>query len=416
MSQTSEQTDEVTRNKEYLLPSLQLLTSGDEYNCENPETIAVVMGKFQRTLDCLGIDGRIADCSSGPRVIRIEVTLNPGVNATHVEKILGNVAMSMGARNIRIPKVLPDSSTVTLEIPRTGQSTVFLHSIMESEAWRTSMAEIPIALGRNASGKPVVFDLAKAPHMLIAGSTGSGKSMCVNSLIMSLLFRFSPEELKLIMVDTKVTETEDYRTLPHLLMPIINTSSEGLGMLRRAVSEIMRRYQLFDKAGVRKLSEYNSRNIPDAPELDDEGNPLPRTMPREVIIIDDFADLMMSGDREEVEKAVCSIGMKGRAAGIHIIIVTQRMDKSVITGNIKAFLPAKLCFHIYGSKWSKAVLGVKGAEKLFEYGDMLYMSPGNTNPERIHGAFISGNDIIRVVKFVTSKTAPDVDTLPELTE
>ena len=280
------------------------------------------------------------------------------------------------------------------EQPNAGESgasrkAVFTRSVMESATWTDSKAAIPLVVGGDAAGQPVVIDLAAAPHILISGSTGTGKSVCMNTFVASMLFRFSPDELKLIMIDPKVVEFDVYRKLPHLATPVINDCGDAIGALRQTVDELERRYALLAKNGAKTIREFNAKagNQPKLPYL--------------IVIIDELGDLMMDDARRDVvENAIVSIAQKGRAAGIHLIVATQRPSTNIITGIIKANFPTRICFQVRSSDDSKAVLDAAGAEKLLGKGDMLMMQPLSSDLKRMQGAYIPDGDVERIVKFV----------------
>ena len=388
---------------DYVLPPISMLAQGADVIGESRDAIERAKEMLQYTLESFQIPGKVSGYVSGPRVTRFEITLEPGVNVKKVENLADNIAMNMEAESVRILAPIPGRSVVGVEVSNSKPEAVFMRSVLESGRWGSGKCEIPIALGKDVTGEPVVIDLAKAPHMLIAGATGTGKSVCTNSLIISLLFRFRPDELKLIMVDPKVVEFDSYSRLPHLLTPIINESSKVPIALRWAANEMDRRYHILAKAGVKKLSEFNSRHIPEEPVLDMDGNPLPEKMPLLVIIIDELADLMMTEAKKDVETNITRIAQKGRAAGIHIIVATQRPSTNVITGVIKANLPTRLCFQVRSMTDSRVVLDVNGAEKLLGTGDMLLMSSGSMNIERVQGAFVKDDDIKSIAKFVSDQ-------------
>ncbi len=398
-----------TSSAAYELPSINLLAKGTDSIGEDPAEIAKKREILQKTLDDFAIPGHVTGFITGPRVTRFEITLDPGVNVKKVEQIQDNITMALAATSVRVLAPIPGRPVVGVEISNHRPEAVFMRSVLESEAWQNGKAEIPIALGKDVSGKPVVLDLAKAPHLLIAGSTGTGKSVCSNSLIVSLLYHFRPDELKLIMVDPKVVEFEDYRKLPHLLTPIINDSSKVPIALRWAVNEMEKRYRTLARAGVKKLSEFNRRPLPSCEELDENGIPIPEKMPYLVIIIDELADLMMTDARKDVETAITRIAQKGRAAGVHIVVATQRPSTNIITGVIKANLPTRFCFQVRSMTDSRVVLDSNGAEKLLGTGDMLLMSPSSMLIERIQGAWTKDEDIKTVVKFVSSQAEQDFD-------
>ena len=390
---------------DFVLPLVTMLAEGTNVVGESRDAIELASAKIQQTLDDFGIAGHVTGFVSGPRVTRYEITLDPGINVKKVEQIQDNIRMALAATSIRVLAPIPGRPVVGIEVSNTSPEAVFMRSVMESDEWKHGKAEIPLALGKNVSGKPVILDLAKAPHMLVAGATGTGKSVCSNSLIMSLLFRFRPDELRLIMVDPKIVEFDAYKKLPHLLTPIINDSSKVPIALRWAANEMDRRYHVLAKVGVKKLSEFNSRPVPAETEFDDDGKPIPARMPLLVIILDELADLMMTEAKKDVETNITRIAQKGRAAGIHIIVATQRPSTNIITGVIKANLPTRLCFQVRSLVDSRVVLDTPGAEKLLGMGDMLVMTSSSMEIERVQGAWVKDDDIKKVVQFI-SEQAP----------
>lgn len=390
-------------NSGYVLPPLTMLSKGNDSCGEDPEELTAARDALEQTLEDFGIRGWVSDTTTGPRITRFEVTLEPGVNVRKVEQIADNIAMNLKAQSVRILAPIPGRPVVGVEISNSKASAVFMRSVMESEQWQSGKAEIPIALGKDVSGKPVVLDIASAPHMLIAGSTGTGKSVCSNSLIMSLLFRFRPDELKLIMVDPKVVEFDVYKNLPHLLTPVINDSTKVPVALRWAVNEMEKRYRILAAARVKKISEFNSRPIPETPVLDDDGVQIPDRLPVLLVIIDELGDLMMTEAKKDVENSITRIAQKGRAAGVHVVVATQRPSTNVITGVIKANLPTRLCFQVRSLIDSRVVLDSPGGEKLLGKGDMLYMSPSSMHIERVQGSFVPDADIQKVVEFVSAQ-------------
>ena len=393
----------VAPQSDYVLPPLSMLSQGADEGSEDLEEISAARIALRQTLEDFGIPGRVSNYTSGPRVTRFEVTLEPGVNVRKVEQIADNIAMNLAAQSVRILAPIPGRPVVGVEISNSKASAVFMRSVMESEQWRSGKAEIPIALGKDVSGKPVVLDIASAPHMLIAGSTGTGKSVCSNSLIMSLLFRFRPDELKLIMVDPKVVEFDVYKDLPHLITPVINDSAKVPVALRWAVNEMEKRYRILAAARVKKISEFNARPASPEPVFDDEGLPIPDKLPVLLIIIDELGDLMMTEAKKDVENSITRIAQKGRAAGVHVVVATQRPSTNVITGVIKANLPTRLCFQVRSLIDSRVVLDSPGGEKLLGKGDMLYMSPSSMHIERVQGSFVPDSDIQKVVEFVSAQ-------------
>ena len=400
----TQDTSHVTANAvDYVLPPISMLAKGADVVGENLEAITHAKEILQQTLDSFQIPGRVSNYISGPRVTRFEITLDPGVNVKKVEGIQDNIAMNLAATSVRVLAPIPGRPVVGVEVSNSKPEAVFMRSVMESEIWKSGKAEIPIALGKDVAGNAVVLDLAKAPHLLIAGSTGTGKSVCTNSLIVSLLFRFRPDELKLIMVDPKIVEFEDYKNLPHLLTPIINDYSKVPIALRWAVNEMERRYRILANAGVKKLSEFNSRPDKETPIYDEDGQLVPPKLPVLIVIIDELADLMMTEAKKDAETSITRIAQKGRAAGIHIVVATQRPSTNVITGVIKANLPTRFCFQVRSMVDSRVVLDTNGAEKLLGQGDMLFMSPASMNIERVQGAWVKDSDIKEIVKFVSNQ-------------
>ncbi len=389
---------------EYTLPQIFQLSKGEESAGEDPEEIRDKKERLQQTMDSFGVAGAVQGHISGPRITRFEIKLDQGVPVSKVTRIEDNIKMDLAAVSIRILAPIPGRPVVGVEIPNRKPEAVFMRSVMESPEWTSSKAEIPIVLGKDVAGKASILDLAKAPHLLIAGSTGSGKSVCMNTLIMSLLFRFSPEELQLILVDPKVVEMADYQTLPHLITPVINDSKKVPIALRWAVNEMEKRYRQLAKAGVKKLEDYNRRPISNtAPILDDDGLPLPDRIPLLVVIVDELADLMMTDAKSDVETSIARIAQKGRAAGIHIVIATQRPSTNIITGVIKANLPTKIAFKVSSGIDSRVILDKMGAEMLLGRGDMLFIPPGSSDLERIQGAMVEDKDIKEIVAFVSKQ-------------
>jgi S-DNA-T family DNA segregation ATPase FtsK/SpoIIIE len=397
------------RNDEFTLPLITMLSKGDEACGESAASIEHSKQILQQTLESFNVDGQVSGTVSGPRVTRYEISLAPGVKVEKVSNISNNIAMELEAQSIRILAPIPGKNAVGVEAPNSKAEAVFLRSVMESTQWNKSGIEIPIVLGKDVSGKSVILDLAKAPHLLIAGATGSGKSVCMNTLIMSLLFRFKPEELRMIMVDPKVVEMEMYSSLPHLITPVVNDPQKVPIALRWAVNEMEKRYRVLAKARVKNLKGFNTRPIPQQPVLDDDGTPIPDKMPILVIIVDELADVMMTDAKADVETSIARIAQKGRAAGIHIVIATQRPSTNIITGVIKANLPTRIAFRVGSIVDSRVILDQKGAETLLGRGDMLFIPPGSANLERIQGAMVEDADIEKVVDFVSGQAEQQFD-------
>ncbi len=397
----------VIHQAEFVLPPISMLSKGNDSNNHDNAEIERLQLLLQRTLDSFKVPGLVTDYIAGPRIIRFEISLDEGINVKKVEQISDNIAMSLSAKSVRVLAPIPGRNVVGIEVPKARSEAVFMRSLMESDAWRQNKSGIPIVLGKNVAGEPVILDLAKAPHLLIAGATGSGKSVCMNTLISSLLFHFSPDDLRLIMVDPKIVEFEDYKRLPHLITPVINESRKVPIALRWAVTEMENRYKILARAGVKKLVEFNSRPKSDEPILDDDGNPLPDKMPILIVIIDELAELMMTDARKDSETYIARIAQLGRAAGVHIVVATQRPSTQIVTGVIKANLPTRIAFRVGQMIDSRVILDQNGAEKLLGMGDMLFLAPGGTDLERVQGALVSDADIKQIVKFVSDQRPQD---------
>ena len=396
--------------EEYHLPSPMLLERhGDEIAKEDQAYIRDASLSLEKTLESFGVAGYVSNITVGPRVTQFEIALNPGVRVEKVTGIQNNIAMAMEAQSIRIRAPIPGKDAVGIEVPNKSSSTVYLRPLLESATWRESHAAIPILLGRDIAGKVYMTDLSKAPHLLIAGSTGSGKSVCMNTLIMSLLFRFSPDELKLIMVDPKVVELEMYRPIPHLITPVVNDPKKVPLALRWGVNEMERRYMVLAKVKAKNLAAFNSRPPDPQPVIDDYGEIVPSKMPILIIIIDELADIMMTDAKSDVETSICRIAQKGRAAGVHLVIATQSPRKEVVTGLIKANIPTKIAFRVSNGMDSRVILDAVGAEKLLGNGDMLFNPPGGANLERIQGAYVSDPEIAKVIEEVAAQRPQTFD-------
>ncbi len=392
---------------DYVLPPITMLSKGKESSGENAGNVERSKQILQKTLESFNVEGEVTGTITGPRVTRFEVSLAPGVKVDKVANIEGNIAMELEAESIRILAPIPGRNAVGVEVPNSVADAVYMRSIMETDQWKNSKYELPIVLGKDVAGRPVILDLAKAPHLLIAGSTGSGKSVCMNTLIMSLLLKFSPDDLRMIMVDPKIVEMATYAPLPHLITPVVNDAHKVPLALRWAVNEMEKRYRILAKVKTKNLAGFNSRPLQQEPVMDDNGEPIPDKLPLLVIIIDELADVMMTDAKSDVETSIARIAQKGRASGIHIVIATQRPSVNIITGVIKANLPTRIAFKVGSIVDSRVILDQKGAEKLLGRGDMLFVPPGSANIERIQGAMVDDKDIEEVVKFVSGQAEQD---------
>ena len=388
------------RTQEITCPHCQKSFTLSEVGDKPPmdRSVAEALRALQQVLYSFGVDARVSGYTIGPRVIRFEVAPAPGVDIGKIVRLEQNIKMSMRVHNIRIQAPIPGKEVVGVEIPHLSPQTVLTRDIMESAAWRDSKADIPIVIGKDIAGEPVVIDLSRAPHLLIGGIAGSGKSALVNSLIISLLAHFSADELQLIMFDPKVVELECYQNLPQLITPVINDSEKLPSALHWAVTEMEKRYRFLARAQVKKIKQYNARmSRLDAPFADEYGALIPKKLPYIVIIIDDLADAMMLETRDEVETCINRIAAKGRAVGVHMVIATQSPRKDVVTGLIKANLPTRIAFMVSGQMDSRVLLDRNGAELLLGKGDMLLMSTGGIL-ERVQGAMVKDEDIEQVVR------------------
>jgi len=393
----------------YELPPLSLLEKGAKIEGESEEIIEASKRVIEETLQHFKIEGQVVAVVSGPRVTRYEIMLAPNININKITALQRNFAMQLEAESLRMLAPIPGKNTIGLEVPNSTVSTITLRSIMETDEWQRNRMEIPVILGRDVSGKPVITDLAKTPHMLIAGATGSGKSVCMHSIILSMLYKFSPFEMRFILVDPKMVEFTWYKPLPHLNVEVVNVVKNVPRALRWGVNEMERRYKLFSELKARNLLSFNNRDRTKDPESDGEGNPIPETLPYIVIIIDELADIMMTEYKQDVETSIARIAQKGRAAGIHMIIATQTPRTTIITGAIKANIPTRIALQVSSQVDSRVIIDGQGAEKLLGKGDMLFTPPGSSNLERVQGTFIQDYEIENVVRFVSSQVEQSFD-------
>ena len=386
----------------YKLPPVRLLQDLPEIKGDSQGIVKETIETLQDTLNSFGIDAKVTGAVTGPRVTRFEVVPSPGVRVQKITALESNIKLDLKAESIRILAPIPGKDAVGIEIPNRSASIVSLKTTLMSKQWSQNRGEIPIVLGKDVGGDSVITDLARAPHLLVAGATGSGKSVCVNTLIMSLLYKFSPDELRLIMVDPKVVEFEMYQKLPHLITPIINDPKKVPLVLRWAINEMEKRYKTLAKVRVKNLEGFNSRSIPPEPMHDEEGNEIPERLPFIVIIIDELADIMMVA-KADVETSIARIAQKARAVGIHLVLATQRPSIQIITGIIKANLPTRIAFRVTSVVDSRVILDHKGAESLLGRGDMLFIPPGSAKLDRIQGAMLSDPEIEDVVSFCSAQ-------------
>lgn len=399
-------------NNKYQFPPIELLTKGSGTAVNNEEYIQDTIVKLQSTLNSFGVGATVTDYSCGPAVTRFELQPEQGVKVSKIVGLSDDIKLSLAATDIRIEAPIPGKSAVGIEIPNKENSAVLLRDLLEDKAFKDSISNISFAAGKDISGQTVVADIAKMPHLLIAGATGSGKSVCINTIIMSILYKASPKDVKLIMIDPKVVELTAYNGIPHLLIPVVTDPKKAAGALNWAVQEMTKRYQLFADYNVRNLKGFNKKVEETLAELgitEEESDV--KKMSQIVVIVDELADLMMVA-KGEVEDAIVRLAQLARAAGIHLIIATQRPSVDVITGLIKANVPSRIAFAVSSFVDSKTILDMGGAEKLLGKGDMLFYPTGYPKPVRVQGAFVSDEEVGAVVDFLKNNcqtSASDAD-------
>ena len=384
----------------YQYPALELLTppSGESAQAAHQE-LEGTLERLASVLNSFGIDGHVTGAVQGPSVTRYEVALEQGVRLNKLTNLSDDVALALGVSNVRIAPVPGKISVVGIEVPNKVVIPVPIREVLSSPAFQRHKSSVAFSVGKDIGGNYIVGDCSKLPHMLIAGTTGSGKSVCINSLLISMLYKSTPQELRLIMVDPKMVELGGYNGIPHLLVPVVTDPKKAAGALQWAVTEMMKRYRLFAEAGVRELSSYNRWA---------EGQEGTEPMPKVVIVIDELADLMLVAAKE-VEESICRVAQMGRAAGMHLVIATQRPSADVITGLMKANIPSRIAFAVASSLESRIILDSPGAEKLVGKGDMLWYPLGAGKPLRVQGCFISDEEVAAVVESVKENADPSYD-------
>lgn len=394
----AEQSDSVM---EYTYPTTELLSKPKQRkNADSTEELQQNAKHLIETLHSFKVDAQVVEISQGPTVTRYEIRPAEGVKVSQITSLSKDIALSLAAEKDVMVAPVPGKSTIGIELANKNPSVVTLREVLESEEFKNHPSKLAVALGKDISGKPVIMDLAKMPHLLIAGATGAGKSVCINTLVMSLLYKASPNEVKLVMVDPKQVELGVYNGIPHLLIPVVKDAKKATGALGWAVNEMTDRYSIFERNNVRNIQGYN--------ELMERNGTPECKMPSIVILIDEFADLMMVAPGD-VENYVCRIAQLARAAGMHLVIATQRPVVKFITGNIKANVPSRISFMVASVRDSQTILDMGGAEKLIGKGDMLYMPVGETKPSRMQCAFVSDPDVKKVVEAVSSGCEPSYD-------
>ena len=391
---------ELPEKKPYQYPPLKILKRGDGRSQGDSDAhLRKTAQKLQDTLHNFGVNVTVTNVSCGPTVTRYELQPEMGVKVSKIVGLSDDIKLNLATPDIRIEAPIPGKAAVGIEVPNKENSPVMLRDLLQSDEFKNAKSKLSFAAGKDIAGKPVVADIAKMPHLLIAGATGSGKSVCINTLIISILYKATPDEVRLIMIDPKVVELSVYNGIPHLFIPVVTDPKKAAGALNWAVSEMTSRYNAFAEYGVRNLGEYNKKvanmRVP-------EGEKAPEKMPQIVIIVDELADLMMVAPGE-VEDAICRLAQLARAAGIHLIIATQRPSVNVITGLIKANMPSRIAFSVSSGVDSRTILDMNGAEKLLGKGDMLFYPQGYQKPARLQGAFVSDEEVSAVVEYVSNK-------------
>ena len=387
---TSAIESENTDHSAYQLPPVSFLRAGKKDQTDATEEIRFNRDRLNTALSSFGVNATIRDVTRGPTVTRYDLELEAGVKLNKITNLSSDLALALGVENVRIAPIPDKISTVGIEVPNKIVSAVCLRDIIDSPAFRNAKSKLSFAVGKDIGGNCIIGNIAKLPHMLIAGTTGSGKSVCMNSLILSLLYKATPDEVRLIMIDPKMVELGIYNGIPHLFIPVVTDPKKAAGALQWAVVEMLKRYRLFSEAQVRDLASYNAlqKNEPDG-----------QTLPQVVIVIDELADLMLCAAKE-VEESICRVAQMGRAAGMHLIIATQRPSADVITGLMKANIPSRIAFAVSSSLESRIILDTSGAEKLIGMGDMLYAPIGTGKPLRVQGSYVSDEEREEVVRFI----------------
>ena len=403
--QTKPQLNPQAKPKKYIFPPISKLVKGSgKSGGDSQRELRETATRLQQTLQTFGVRVAITDISQGPAVTRFELQPEQGVKVSKIVGLTDDIKLNLAATDIRIEAPIPGKAAVGIEVPNKENSTVMLRDLLESKEFKEFPSNLAFAVGKDIGGKVVVADIAKMPHMLIAGATGSGKSVCINTLIMSILYKAHPDDVKLIMVDPKVVELSVYNGIPHLLIPVVTDPKKASAALQWGVAEMTDRYQKFADFNVRDLKGYNKK----VETMKEKGDPeAPAKMPQIVIIVDELADLMMVAPGE-VEESICRLAQLARAAGIHLIIATQRPSVDVITGLIKANMPSRVAFSVSSGVDSRTILDMNGAEKLLGKGDMLFYPQGYSKPARVQGAFVSDKEVSDVVEFLKNQALGNI--------
>ena len=383
-----------TYDRPYHFPSLDILAKG-KGSQSNGEEVAQNAMMLENVLSNFGITAKVVNATQGPTVTRYEIEPAPGVKVSRIVNLTDDIALNLAAQHIRMEAPIPGKSAIGIEVPNKTTEAVHLRDVLDCSDFKDARGGIPVGLGKDIAGKPVITDLAKMPHLLVAGTTGSGKSVCVNTLISSILFSRKPEEVKLLLIDPKMVELSIYNGIPHLMAPVVTDMKKAAAVLRWAVREMEARYKAFAASGKRDIKSYNEAHPKEA-------------MPLIVLIIDELADLMMTAP-DDIEESISRLAQMARAAGIHMVLATQRPSVNVITGSIKANVPSRISFAVGSQIDSRTILDMAGAEKLLGKGDMLFAPIGANKPIRVQGAFISDDEVEHLVEFVKAQREPEYD-------
>lgn len=387
----------IVEEDNYEFPPIELLSQGETKGIKGgKKAVTDTATKLQKTLYSFGVSAKVENVSVGPAITRYELKPAEGVRVSKIANLADDIALNLAAESIRIEAPIPGKQAVGIEIPNKENEVVHFRDIVDTDKFKDHKSKLAFALGKDVAGEEIITDIAKMPHVMIAGATGSGKSVCINTLISSIIYKAKPSEVKLVMVDPKIVELSVYNGIPHLLIPVVTDPRKAAGALAWAVQEMENRYATFAAKGVRDLKGYN-----DAVKKESEIG----TLPHIVIIIDELADLMMVA-KNDVEDAICRLAQKARAAGMHLVIATQRPSVDVITGLIKANIPSRIAFAVSSQVDSRTILDMVGAEKLLGKGDMLFYPAGAPKPVRIQGAFVSDGEVEKIVDFVKTEGEP----------
>lgn len=388
-------------NSQYILPPLNLLqVPSHSKNARGNKEITETVKLLEDTLESFGVKVKVTQVSCGPAITRYEAQPAPGVKVSKIVSLADDIALSLAAPHVRIEAPIPGKAAVGIEVPNKEVALVRFREVLETAEFNTAPSLLTVAFGKDIAGNPIVADLAKMPHLLIAGATGSGKSVCMNALICSLLFKAKPNELKFLMIDPKMVELTTYNGIPHLIAPVVTDAKKSATALRWMVNEMENRYALFAASGVKDIYRYNKLK-----QKEDPAAPVP-ALPFIVVLIDELADLMMVAPAD-VEDAICRLAQMARAAGIHLVVATQRPSVDVITGVIKANIPSRVAFAVSSQTDSRTILDMGGAEKLLGRGDMLFYPVGMSKPIRVQGVYVSDKEVDEIVQFLKSQGAPE---------